>query len=603
MLIKHTRSPLLQANRTLTHSFHNWTGFGRFPGPALHVATILPPHPDDTGSHQLLDLAADTSVLHVLLQCLQIKRLAILEKSNFTAWELETYLWIALGLLQNALHDRVLQDGHDVRVALDTLLSLLVGLALARLILRLKCLLALSFNLTGVLALLVVGHGFAADVNTLVELLHGVECLGLPQVCTDEVGLTRELSIESRRPVCILELLVAELAGLLCFLRVDVGVLLGRNLRLFCSAQLGQNVWSTVIHLLVCGSHTAERLGDQLEVGKHLATVLNSLLAILQTCLVVALFEICGRAVCEHAVPSAFSLSASSFAFFFAMLSSSSGSGSGSGSGALFGSSFGLESGMGTSSSFLRGHQQGHQPLPRRQWLAVQTPAQTLLERCSGLAAVRAQKRPRRSRVRLELGRLVRIFEGLVELLERGIGARSVGVKDVVRRLGFDRLAKFLCSAFEVFGCEQLVAFRLECVGHDCSGLWKQSDDVRFVFAVQLEHNHSIENRPHTDFVLLIGLVGGIKTLRIITWNRRQRHSRAAVLVLSRRYDRKNFKNAFVKIKVFLGCYRRLDLMIHARAAKCAFKDHLSVLPKRHYGAGEQYKHSREQHPNDLDVD
>jgi len=46
--------------------------------------------------------------------------------------------------------------------------------------------------------------------------------------------------------------------------------------------------------------------------------------------------------------------------------------------------------------------------------------------------------------VRLDLGGLVRILEGLVELLEGGVCARSVGVEDVIGRLGIYRLGELL---------------------------------------------------------------------------------------------------------------------------------------------------------------
>ena len=46
--------------------------------------------------------------------------------------------------------------------------------------------------------------------------------------------------------------------------------------------------------------------------------------------------------------------------------------------------------------------------------------------------------------VRLDLGGLVRILESLVELLQGGVCARSVGVEDVVSRLCIYCLGEFL---------------------------------------------------------------------------------------------------------------------------------------------------------------
>lgn len=54
--------------------------------------TSLPTHADHTGGHQLLDLDAHRGVLHVLLQS----------------------GGVALGLVEDALHDGVVEDGHDL---------------------------------------------------------------------------------------------------------------------------------------------------------------------------------------------------------------------------------------------------------------------------------------------------------------------------------------------------------------------------------------------------------------------------------------------------------------------------------------------------------
>ena len=87
---------------------------------------LLTSHPDDTGVHQLLDLGSDAGVLEMLLQG----------------------RGVVLGLLEDGLHDRVLEDADDLKcvsrflilnmygstylwIPLDTLHSLLLSLAFA----------------------------------------------------------------------------------------------------------------------------------------------------------------------------------------------------------------------------------------------------------------------------------------------------------------------------------------------------------------------------------------------------------------------------------------------------------------------------------------
>jgi hypothetical protein len=51
-----------------------------------------PSQSDDTGCDEFLNLGPDMDVLHVFL------------KGS----------WVPLGLLKNGLHDRILEDGHDL---------------------------------------------------------------------------------------------------------------------------------------------------------------------------------------------------------------------------------------------------------------------------------------------------------------------------------------------------------------------------------------------------------------------------------------------------------------------------------------------------------
>jgi hypothetical protein len=60
--------------------------------PDAGLGATLSPHADDAGVHQLLDLGADARVAQVLLQG----------------------GWVVLGLLEDALHDGVLQDACDL---------------------------------------------------------------------------------------------------------------------------------------------------------------------------------------------------------------------------------------------------------------------------------------------------------------------------------------------------------------------------------------------------------------------------------------------------------------------------------------------------------
>jgi hypothetical protein len=200
-----------------------------------------------------------------------------------------------------------------LRIALDALHGLGLGLALARRVLRLQRLALLLLDLAGVLATLVVLHGLRAHVDALAVLLHDEVGLGLAQVGADELGVELErlvavvdgrgerqqldvaggavrvaarvlgrpldhLSVRLHRggPVGLLELGVAQLACLLGFLWVDVGLLLLLDLGLLGCAQLGQDFGCAVLglgllvvgdgvgevaQLLVCGTNARVRPG------------------------------------------------------------------------------------------------------------------------------------------------------------------------------------------------------------------------------------------------------------------------------------------------------------------------------------------------------
>lgn len=126
----------------------------------------LPPHADDTSSHQLLDLHPHLRVLHVLLQG----------------------GGIALGLLENALHNGVLEDRHDLGIVLNTSHGLLLGLTGASTELRIQTLLMLLLDLTGVLAIVMIGS-FSESIQSTVVLLHCDEGSTLAHVRTDELGV------------------------------------------------------------------------------------------------------------------------------------------------------------------------------------------------------------------------------------------------------------------------------------------------------------------------------------------------------------------------------------------------------------------------------
>lgn len=117
-------------------------------------------HPNDSSSHQLLDLLPNHGVLHVLVQRLRV----------------------LLGLLENALHHWVRNDANNLRIPLDPCHRLLLGLALPGRVHLLQTLPALLFNLPSVLALLVCLCSLVARIQTLAVLPHGEIQLGLPNI-------------------------------------------------------------------------------------------------------------------------------------------------------------------------------------------------------------------------------------------------------------------------------------------------------------------------------------------------------------------------------------------------------------------------------------
>ncbi|KAF2006440.1 hypothetical protein P154DRAFT_259096 [Amniculicola lignicola CBS 123094] len=204
---------------------------------------------------------------------------------------------IVLCLLENALHDRVLQNRCDFRVPLDALHGLLLSLALTRAELCLHSLLLLLSDLPRVFATLVVSHRLLAYVKALVELLHHHQSLCFAEVGTDELGVSFDglvailnrrweaeefdeacctvgvsagvfwgalnhlrVRFDRSRPIRLLELGIAELACLFGLFGIDVGILVGLDLCLFSGAQLGQDFGCAVLglRLLVVDNRVCE---------------------------------------------------------------------------------------------------------------------------------------------------------------------------------------------------------------------------------------------------------------------------------------------------------------------------------------------------------
>lgn len=213
-------------------------------------------------------------------------------------------------LLQNALHDRVADNADDFGVLLDPLHCLLFSLTLSGRVHGLHAFPCLLFNLPGVLPFGVRLSCLVASIQTLVVLLHGIVNLCLPDVCTHELLISfqgfvavldrlRErkqfdqrrstvrvttgvlggtldhlgVSLDSSNPVRGLETSVSFFTGLVCLLRVDVGLPLKVDLGLLGGTKLAENIRGTVLCkstivvfnglcevtlLLVRGSNTAE---------------------------------------------------------------------------------------------------------------------------------------------------------------------------------------------------------------------------------------------------------------------------------------------------------------------------------------------------------
>jgi hypothetical protein len=143
--------------------------------------------------------------------------------------------------------------------------------------------LLLLLNLSSILTTLVVLRSFSANIQTLVVLAHGKVSLSLSQICTDELGVALDRSItilhgggEAKkldeacsaigvaarvfrgaldhlavgfncgRPVCFLELLIAEFTSFFGFGWVDVRIAFLDDLCFFSSTEFGKNIWSTM---------------------------------------------------------------------------------------------------------------------------------------------------------------------------------------------------------------------------------------------------------------------------------------------------------------------------------------------------------------------
>ena len=204
---------------------------------------------------------------------------------------------IALGLLQNTLHDRILQNLHDLRILLDAFHRLLFRFAGAACVLGFVCLLSLRIYFTGIGAGGVVFVGFVADVDAFAVLLHGEEGLCFAEVSADEVGVFLDgglavrdrggeghefdescctIGVASRivggsfrhfrvrfhgcRPVGLFEVLAAEFAGFLGEVGADVGFLRGDYLSFFGGAEFVEDVGCAVLgqRFLVVGDGGGE---------------------------------------------------------------------------------------------------------------------------------------------------------------------------------------------------------------------------------------------------------------------------------------------------------------------------------------------------------
>lgn len=94
--------------------------------------------------------------------------------------------WIPFCLLQNTLHDGILQDAHNLGVALDALHRLFLRLPIATGELCLEGLLLQIFDFARVGSSFVVFHRFGADVGAFVVFFHSEVGLCLAEVGTDE---------------------------------------------------------------------------------------------------------------------------------------------------------------------------------------------------------------------------------------------------------------------------------------------------------------------------------------------------------------------------------------------------------------------------------
>ena len=209
---------------------------------------------------------------------------------------------IALGLLEDALHDGILENSHNlphpvstdryislshsthIRVPLYPFRSLILRLAFPSHKLCLQSLLLLLLDLAVIGPSLVVFESFGAHIQALVVFLHCEVSLRFPQICSDEFRVAFDglvaicygsgeghqfdqscctvgvaawvvwstlghfgVCFDGSGPIRFLELLIPKLTRLVGLFGIDIGIFLCNYLGLLGRAEFVQNVRSAVL--------------------------------------------------------------------------------------------------------------------------------------------------------------------------------------------------------------------------------------------------------------------------------------------------------------------------------------------------------------------